>query len=325
MGKKRARYENIGQNRIKSVYEVNFREPEEIVNILESFRGNEKMEEHLVPVFLKFLEIFDDYQFKTEEQRSIVDFALKTVSFEDESFGKIAKIILRGIAPGEALVKSEIVREFLNYILSVPVQDQVDAYKVLGNELNKVLYEQTIGVPNIQQIDLQQLLNTSHTNLYKTADPRLKAFIEAAVQPVNIQDNVDLRNSKRNVFCSNIIENFLKARNMKFVSLSGLALSTLVYIYSGRSKQTCNLFSATGAKGSYKLVNAYVLPNSKETSYKHCIDGVTVFYSFDNAQKLFKTWRLHGSADKSLAMVTTSIGMISQSMLFLQALWDRGG
>ena len=39
----------------------------------------------------------------------------------------------------------------------------------------------------------------------------------------------------------------------------------------------------------------------------HCVDGVTVFYSFDNAQKLFKTWRLHGSADKSLAMVTTSI------------------
>ena len=67
MGKKRARFENIGHNRIKSVYEVNFREPEEIVNILESFCGNEKMEEHLVPIFLKFREIFDDYEFKTRE------------------------------------------------------------------------------------------------------------------------------------------------------------------------------------------------------------------------------------------------------------------
>ena len=109
----------------------------------------------------------------------------------------MAKTILRGIAPGEDVVKSEIVREFLNHILSVPVQDQVD---VLGNELNKVLYEQTIGGPNMQQIDLQKLLNSSHTDLYKTADPRLKAFIEAAVQPVNIQDNADLRNNKRNVF-----------------------------------------------------------------------------------------------------------------------------
>ena len=69
----------------------------------------------------------------------------------------MAKTILRGIAPGEDVVKSEIVREFLNHILSVPVQDQVDAYKLLGNELNKVLYEQTIGGPNIQQIDLQSI------------------------------------------------------------------------------------------------------------------------------------------------------------------------
>ena len=35
---------------------------------------------------------------------------------------------------------------------------------------------------------------------------------------------------------------------------------------------------------------------------------MTVYYTFDNAQKLFKTWRLHGNSnDKSLAMVTTSI------------------
>ena len=100
----------------------------------------------------------------------------------------------------------------------------------------------------------------------------------------------------------------LKARNLKFVSPSGLSVLTLVYLMSGRLKQVCQLFSTTGAKGSYRLVKEYVLPNSKETSYKHCEDGVTVYYTFDNAQKLFKTWRLHGNSnDKSLAMVTTSI------------------
>ena len=49
----------------------------------------------------------------------------------------MAKTILRGIAPGEDVVKSEIVREFLNHILSVPVQDQVDAYKVWEMNLIK--------------------------------------------------------------------------------------------------------------------------------------------------------------------------------------------
>ena len=76
MGKKRARYENIGQNKTRSVYEVNFREPEEICNILESFCGNDKMELHLVTIFQKHLEIFEDYSFETEEQKSIINFAV---------------------------------------------------------------------------------------------------------------------------------------------------------------------------------------------------------------------------------------------------------
>ena len=160
-------------------------------------------------------------------------------------------------------MKRDLVTEFLDYILSLPLHEQVGAYKVLGNELKKVLYEQTKRSPNIQQVYLQQLLNTSHNKLYMTAHPRLKAFIEAAVRPVNTHKNMEIRNSKRNVFCANVLESFLKAGNMKFVSLSGLVLSTLVCIYSGRSKQTGNLFTVTGAKGSYKAVNAHVLPNSK--------------------------------------------------------------
>ena len=52
----------------------------------------------------------------------------------------------------------------------------------------------------------------------------------------------------------------------------------------------------------------YLLPNSTATSYKSCVDGVTVFYSFDNIQKLSKIWRVYGTQqDKSLAKVATSI------------------
>ena len=37
MGRKKARYENAGN--IKSVYTVNFREPEEIIQIFQQFKG----------------------------------------------------------------------------------------------------------------------------------------------------------------------------------------------------------------------------------------------------------------------------------------------
>ena len=68
------------------------------------------------------------------------------------------------------------------------------------------------------------------------------------------------------------------------------------------------MVSSTGAKGTYNIVMKYVLPNSKETSYKRCIDGVTVYYSFDNMQKLARIWRVYGSSqDKNLANVLTSI------------------
>ena len=185
-----------------------FREPEEICNILESFSLNDKMELHLVTIFQKLLEIFEDYSFETEQQKSRINFAINTVGLEDkeDSFVKLSKTILKGIAPGEHIMKSDLVTEFLDYILSLPVHEQVGAYKVLGNELNKVLYGQTKRSPNIQQVDLQQLLNTSHTKLYETADPRLKAFIEAAVRPVNTHENMEIRNTKRNVFCANILE-----------------------------------------------------------------------------------------------------------------------
>ena len=163
--------------------------------------------------------------------------------------------------------------------------------------------------PKLENVDLAQLLESSGKDLYDAADPRLKVFIEEATKTAKTEKyGSDMSKSKKASFCQNIVENLLKARNLRFVSLSGLSLLTLVYIFSGRSIQTCKLFSATGAKGTYNLVMKYVLPNSRKTSLKSCVDNVTVFYSFDNMQKLAKIWRLHGSQQtKSLANVVTSI------------------
>ena len=75
--------------------------------------------------------------------------------------------------------------------------------------------------------------------MYDQADPRLRVFIEEAVKTSKTEKyGTDVANTKKASFCHNIIENFLKARNLRFVSYAGLGLLTLVYIFSGRSVQT---------------------------------------------------------------------------------------
>ena len=128
------------------------------------------------------------------------------------------------------------------------VSDQAVVYGALGEELNRVLLEKTKEKNDLQNIDLEKLLKTSATYSRYASDEN--------------------KNKKRITFCLNIVQNFLKVRNLKYVSLTGLSVMTLIYIFSGRSKQTCNLFSTTGAKGNVRLVTEYVLPNSRETSYK---------------------------------------------------------
>ena len=92
------------------------------------------------------------------------------------------------------------------------------------------------------------------------------------------------------MFCYNIIENFLKARNLRFVSLSGLSFLTLVYIFSGRSVQTCKLVAATGAKGNHNIVTQFLLPNSTESSYKSSVDGVTLLLKYSKNLKNLALW-----------------------------------
>ena len=119
-------------------------------------------------------------------------------------------------------------------------------YKFLGEQLNPVLYEQSQKGSNMEDIDTTKILNSSGKDLYEDTDPRLTGFIKEAVSTVHTDKfGSDAAKIKKTSFCHNIVENFLKARNLRFVSLFGLSLLTLVYIFSERSLQTCNMFSAT--------------------------------------------------------------------------------
>ena len=127
-------------------------------------------------------------------------------------------------------------------------------YKLLGEQLNLPLKEQSSKSPNMETIDLSALLASSNKDLYENSDPRLRAFIEEAIKTEKTERyGSEVAKLKKASFCYNAVENLLKARNLRFVSLPGLSLLTLVYIFSGRSIQTCKMVSSTGAKGTYNI------------------------------------------------------------------------
>ena len=288
MGRKRKRYENTGN--IQTVFTVNFRDPDQIDEIFQTFAQNEVMCGNMAKLFCNMHCHLRDYDFSVQQTKSILEFAVdKSVDINldmSEDLIAAATKVIECATPGRIEINQSFMRSFTVFFFSLPSAEQCSVYEIFGKELNTVLYEQTKSKIDIQNMDIEKLLKSSSRDLFNNADERLKSFVSAAVKTDERRANEE-KESKRMVFCSNIIENILKARNLKYVSPSGLSVLTLVYILSNRSKQACQLFSTTGAKGSYRLVNEYVLPNSKETSYKHCQDGVTVYYTFDNAQKLF--------------------------------------
>ena len=110
----------------------------------------------------------------------------------------------------------------------------------MGNELNQPLKNQSDKSPKMENIDLSKVLESSSGDLYEQSDPRLKVFIEEAVKTDFTEKfGSDVTKKRKKVFCYNIIENFLKARNLRFVSLAGLSMLTLAYIFRKGFKTLC--------------------------------------------------------------------------------------
>ena len=288
MGRTKVKFSNVG--RMQTIFTVNFEEPESILAIILPLMQNRRLKSKVIKLVFGVIDNMDD-----------------TIECGIEHVTKLLKS-LSPTSQNPVDVKF-MLQTFGSFLFSLPKDQQLTVYKMLGNQLNKSLKDQSEDAPKMEDVDLSQLLEASSSDLYNQTDPRLKVFIEEAVKTDYTEKyGSDVANSKKAVFCYNIVENFLKARNLRFVSLSGLSFLTLVYIFSGRSVQTCKLVAATGAKGNPNIVSRFVLPNSTESSYKSCVDGVTVYYSFDNIQKISKIWRVYGShQDKSLAKVATSI------------------
>ena len=290
MGRQKARYQETG--RLRTIYTVNFGDHVSILQTIEPLMRNTRVRTEIFKLGLGILNHIQD--------NDVIE----------DCIGHVTKLLGALTSCNKTPVDMRFFMQTVgSFVASVPIDQQLPMYKLLGAQLNTPLWDQSKRSPNLEHVDIAQLLTFSSQDMYNEADQRLKVFIEEAVKTSKTEKyGSEAANAKKENFCHNIIENFLKARNLRFVSHSGLSLLTLVYIFSGRSTQTCNLVAATGAKGTYKIVTQFVLPNSRNTSYKSSKDGVTVYYSFDNIQKISKIWRVHGSKqDQSLAKVATSI------------------
>ena len=116
MGRKRARYENVGN--IKSIFTVNFREPNEIMEIMETFKGSEVMEGHLANLFCQMKTFFEEYEFCKADQKEIISFAAEAMD-DDENGEEIIESVSNMVGklkPGDEEINSKLVNSFLTFL-----------------------------------------------------------------------------------------------------------------------------------------------------------------------------------------------------------------
>ena len=185
---------------------------------------------------------------------------------------------------------------------------QSEIFALLGNSLNKTVYEASQRHENEEEANLKNLQNINKENFYAECDVRLASFIDAITAKQNINEN-NLN------FKSNVYENILKARNTKYVSKVGLKEHMVTYLSSNKSRNSTQVFSKQGAKGTRPLLEK-VLQNSEIACEFETPEKSSLFFSFDNIQTLFKSHRIGGEEQKKvLAIVVCSIMCVAWAEL----------
>ena len=156
------------------------------------------------------------------------------------------------------------------------------------------------GDKNAYELNLDDLKADSKSEFYGKCDKRLKSFID------KLTDRAVYKTENYN-FKSNIYENMLKARNSKFTSKTGLKEHMVVYLASGKSMHSSQVFSKQGGKGTRPILEK-ILTNSADVCKFSAPDKAFLFYSYDNIQTLLKSYRIGGNHPKKvLAIVVCSI------------------
>ena len=219
MVRPKQRYLNNG--RVQTIFTVNFEEPDTILKIILPLMDNSRLNSKIIKIAFGIISNIEG-----EIEGAIEPVSKLISSFPTSSQNPIdIKFMLE---------------TFGSYLCSLPIEQQLILYKMMGNELNQPLKNQSDKSPKMEDNDLSKVLESSSGDLYEQADPRLKIFIEEAVKTDFTEKfGSNVTKKRKKVFCYNIIENFLKARNLRFVSLAGLSMLTLAYIFRNGFKTLC--------------------------------------------------------------------------------------
>ena len=190
-------------------------------------------------------------------------------------------VITEVFDPSDKNSVNQVSRAFRKYLFNVSKENQGLIFGHLGSILHEGILENALNRKS--SYTLKDLLNESPEIFYNNIDARLTNFIYNAVGLS--QCNSD---KKKFSYKVNIVENFIKARDIKYVGPVGLQQGILMYIFSNRNTFVTEMFGGwAGAKGSLSYITD-VLKRSEETSQRSVPDETNVYFMFDNVQHLVK-------------------------------------
>ena len=195
---------------------------------------------------------------------------------------------------------SDKVKLMMIFYDQLSLDGQEDFFAYLGNCLNDDMYKaSTTTGRNLSDMNLEDLKEAKKCEFYHKCDKRLKSFLDHLTKKQYHDENVN--------FKSNVYENILKARNSKYVSKVGLKEHMVTYLASGKSRHATQVFSKQGGKGTRPVLEK-ILKNSEGVCKFSTPEKRFLLFSFDNIQKLLKSYRIGGNHQKKiLAIVVCSI------------------
>ena len=312
----------VPSNNLKTIFTLNMRHgTETLEQIKPLMSGPVQIQSQLIVIALGILNGVERSSFQLCDRLGLLEVTKKLCGHPFEEFEDVqhqivafTEVFLSHCKPVIESTNLKLVKSFERFFIQLDENQQLSMFETLGHILNSSLHQQSVSFPPVVALDLQSLISWSSDHVYEETDNRLKVFLEASTKLTGNKNGKGEYWQRENTAKArkyslyNCVENLLKARNRKCVVPPGLTLMTLAYIFGGRSKFVCDLVAATGAKGTYPLVKDQILKNSENTSLRKCQDGVEVFYSFDNVQKLFAIHRLYSqNQNKPIARIATSI------------------
>ena len=285
-----------GPGRPKTKIEINLLDPKESLETFQKFCKVKSTKNNLKEIGSGLINMTTETFTRGTQMELEVESVCELIS----KFDIYEKCYLMDIINSQMENEDKVKNTFMLYS-DLPYEQKCEMFALLGNSLNDVIYEKSnVKSKNGGDLTIEDLKNVNKRMYYEECEGRLKHFIDHLThRKRSDKDNTN--------FKSNIYENILKARNMKYLSKMGVKEHMVTYLSSGKSVHASQAFSKQGGKGTRPILEA-VLKNSESVCKFEAPENTTLFFSFDNIQTLLKSHRIGGAQQmKVLAIVVCSI------------------